>query len=1205
MIQALSDEAEVKQFTNVAVKLWLGQLKQLLYDAEDILDEYATELLRLKLESAHRIQQEIKRIESEGRYTCESLQRMELESEYQTQPHQTQQVRNPVPLAQGEISISSLLESGNISEIKGINEWFGSKLRDINERLKSVAQEGVTLGLNLSTSNQRVQRPPTSSLVISSKVFGREQDMWKIVKWLLSNKTPSLGDHDNNFSVLPIVGMGGIGKTTLAQLVYNHETVKKHFGVKAWVCVSEDFDVVKLTKGILESATGSSPNFDSLDLLQEKLKEALSNKRFLLVLDDMWNENYERWDALSTAFAFGKPGSKILVTTRNKGVASMVRTDLNDHDHDLKGLSDEACLALVRRHAFMNGNSSDDVNEKLEIFGQDILKKCKGLPLAVKTLAGILRDKREKSEWKDILENEIWDVEGSTEILPSLVLSYHHLPPHLKRCFAYCALFPKDYEFDKIELVRLWMAEGIVQPKGTKRLEDIGVGYFDDLFMRSFFDLSNRTSDNPYKPCSIWRRYDELSSEDELRLNRVFYWNIERHDDEHFYDDLSECLAIKSFSELSNNISGSSKLFVMHDLIHDLAHFVSGEIYCRREDDKPAKILTATRHLSLIGILSDVTEEEATYVDIDASKDVKVRKFRDVKENKSLRTLLMDGPRYLDMSFITTTLQFLRVLRWTCSNKFNGPMAHSIGNLKHLRLLDLSKSDIGTLPDSIGSLYNLQTLNLTKCHHLRELPKDMGDLVNLRHLFLPLSFFRRMPLRCGSLTNLQTLSLFCVGSDTGDCSGIEELRDLSQLRGKLEIAQLENVGHNWTKAMEAHLKNKPHLRELQLSWTSRYNRIKDFFLGSQDEKAEEHVFDQLQPHTNLEMLRIVNYGGTRFPSWVGHPSFSNLVGVKLIGCDKCIFLPSLGQLPSLKYLMIDSCNAVKSAGCELYGDNSSVNKQFRSLETLVIHNMIELEEWTEVVKEEQGGEEFPCLHKLVIRDCPKLTWFSHRFSRLVTLVIENCSELQKLPHLLPSLQELRIAKCEKLAILPNLPSIQRLALLALLALEECHQMTTLCDSQRPSSSSSSSSSPHVCNSNVEEYGEGKFRCLHELYIFHCPNMIKLPHTLPSLVKLRIEACEKLTFLPILPSIKRLGLEQCNGMVLESLGLHNLTSLSYLYIGGCPALVSIPKGLLPTNLRGFFIDNCPILESLHDGLSDLTSLKWLHIGRMTDVKSMSE
>ncbi|XP_043692882.1 putative disease resistance RPP13-like protein 1 [Telopea speciosissima] len=251
-------------------------------------------------------------------------------------------------------------------ELQGIKR-FGSKVKDVNERLKSEVQDGVALGLMVSSFGSGSSKPkvfserlPTSSLVNSSNVFGREEDKWEIVKWLLHDKTPRRPscDKDDNFLVLPIVGMGGAGKTTHAQLIYNHETIEKHFDLKAWVCVSEDFDVVRLTKEILESATNGSSalSSNSPDVLQVKLQQTLSNKRFLLVLDDMWNEDNERWEALRTPFASGKSGSKMLVTTRNKGVSSIVRTPV-EKDHDLKGLSDDVCFAIVRKHAFVDGNS--------------------------------------------------------------------------------------------------------------------------------------------------------------------------------------------------------------------------------------------------------------------------------------------------------------------------------------------------------------------------------------------------------------------------------------------------------------------------------------------------------------------------------------------------------------------------------------------------------------------------------------------------------------------------------------------------------------------------------------------------------------------------------------------------------------------------------------------------------------------------------
>ncbi|XP_042484173.1 putative disease resistance RPP13-like protein 1 [Macadamia integrifolia] len=1166
MIEHLFDEAEVKQFSSNVVKLWLHHLIQLLYDAEDILDEFANELQRLKLESAHQTQQSGR--ESMVKDINETLEGID----------QHPKVYNIA------------------KELQGIKR-FGSKVKDIHEKLKSVVQEDVALGLKSSmgfgSSRPKVfsERPPTSSLVNSSNVFGRDEDKWKIVKWLLSDKIASPSNINvNNLSVLPIVGMGGVGKTTLSQLVYNDQRVEKHFQLKAWVCVTEDFDVVRLTKEILESATGSFPSSNSLDLLQLKLKEALSNKRFLLVLDDMWNEDYESWDVLSTTFAFGKPGSKILVTTRNKGVSSIVRTVENDHD--LKGLSDDACFAMVKRHAFVDGNSCD-ANQKLELFGQEIVNKCKGLPLAVKTLAGLLRDKRENSEWKDILENEIWDLK-ETKILPSLILSYHHLPPLLKRCFQYCALFPKDYVFNKIESVMLWIAEGIVQPKSKvkKRVEDIGVGYFDELFMRSFFELSN------LKP-SNWWTYSFVMPKSYFTYDTQF-------------NDLSIEFSIRSFFESSSN-TGSG--FVMHGLIHDLAEYVSDGIYWRREYDKPSKVLTTTtRHLSFLtkNFNVEVSESEAM--------------------NKSLRTIVdVDLPYGRDVQVLTTMkLQFLRVLRLRkCCNH---ELPESIGKLRHLRLLDLLGSNFVRLPDSITTLYNLQTMVLIGCWSLKELPKGMGNLVNLRHLFLPIWSIDddsyNIPLGVGNLTNLQTLSTFVAGSKNSS----EYLRSFSQqLRGSLDITNLENIGNNVIEAMAVSLKNSPHLLGLWLRWS--HYETKDYFpdLGRY-EKAEEDVLDHLQPPTNLEAIWIQNYGGTRFPNWMEHPSYSNLKTVSLLFCRKCKFLPYLRQLPFLKHLVIYGCSAIKIMGSELYEDMSSaVNKQFQSLETLRIKWMDEWEKWTEVVEKDESVGQFPCLRVLIIKSSPKLRMFSHHFPSLVELKIKDCDNLSELPRILPSLQQLSISECPKLVVIPSLPSIERLYL------SKCDEITTLSTSNHPSSvAAAATTTTTTMVATLAPQIHDSLPCLRELKIKCCPNLRELPCILPSLESLSLEDCKELCFPPMLPSIKELTLQRCKGKaLLNNKTVLHLSSLSSLTIDDVSDLKSLPSGfmqhltslqelniywckeltvlwlneigfdLLASSLRRLCIVDCDNLGKLPQGVCNFNCLEELIIIRTRGLTTLPE
>ncbi|KAG5578247.1 hypothetical protein H5410_058381 [Solanum commersonii] len=198
-----------------------------------------------------------------------------------------------------------------------------------------------------------------------------------------------------NLTVVPIVGMGGAGKTTLANVVYNDEKVKNHFGLKAWYCVSEPYDALRIT---------------NLNQLQVKLKEILKGKKFLVVLDDVWNDNYNEWDDLRNLFVQGDLGSKIIVTTLS--------------------------WALFKRHSLENRDPEE--HAKFEEVGRKIADKCKGLPLALKALDGILRCKSEVNEWTDILRSEIWELPSCLNgILPALMLSYNDLPAHLKQCNQY------------------------------------------------------------------------------------------------------------------------------------------------------------------------------------------------------------------------------------------------------------------------------------------------------------------------------------------------------------------------------------------------------------------------------------------------------------------------------------------------------------------------------------------------------------------------------------------------------------------------------------------------------------------------------------------------------------------------------------------------------------------------------------------------
>ncbi|KAL7230926.1 hypothetical protein ACSBR2_009243 [Camellia fascicularis] len=425
-------------------------------------------------------------------------------------------------LAAGELS-NFARGFGGERRIRTLLTKWSTTLEEI-EAVLADADEKTVLGLqkvgsssNAGISAKAWQRPPTTCLMNEHTVYGRDEDKKKIIKLLLLGVEES---SNCNIGVVPIVGMGGVGKTTLAQMVYNDDMVGKNLEIKAWVYVSEDFDITQVTKAILESATSQPCNFDTLDQVQVQLKQILDGKKFLIVLDDFWNKKHSDWSSLMSPFIDGDRGSKVMVTTRNTDVALMLGTV---KCHHLKQLSMDDCWSVFAQNAFEN--TIMEASPNLVSIGRKIVEKCGGLPLAARTLGGLLRCKLRDDEWEDVLNNKMWELsDQESDILPALRLSYHHLPSHLKKCFAYCSILPKNFICREKAIVLLWMAEGFIQEpaeKGKKQMEDLGLEYFRELLSRSFFQPST---------------------------------------------------------------SGESSEFVMHDLINDLAQFVAGTVCFRLED---------------------------------------------------------------------------------------------------------------------------------------------------------------------------------------------------------------------------------------------------------------------------------------------------------------------------------------------------------------------------------------------------------------------------------------------------------------------------------------------------------------------------------------------------------------------------------------------------------------------------------------------
>ncbi|XP_011001372.1 PREDICTED: putative disease resistance protein RGA4 isoform X3 [Populus euphratica] len=442
-IHSVLEDADRKQVKDEAVRDWVDKLKDVCYDMDDVLDEWSSAILRWKMGDAE------ENTHNQQKIWCSFL-------------------GSPC------FCFNQVVRRRDIA----------LKIKEVCEKLDEIAQEKAMYGFELYRATDELQRITSTSLVDESIVSGRDDEREAVVSKLLGESSQEAGDVD----AISLVGLGGIGKTTLAQLAFNDAEVTAHFEKKIWVCVSDPFDEVRIAKAILEQLEGRAPDLVELQSLLQRVSESIKGKRFLLVLDDVWTENHRQWEQLKPSLTGSAPGSRILVTTRKHSVATMMGTD---HRINIEKLSDEICRSIFNHVAFHK--RSKDECERLTDIGGKIASKCKGLPLAAKVLGGLMQSKRTREEWERVLSSELWGLDEVDRdqvergIFLPLLLSYYDLPSVVRRCFLYCAMFPKDYEMRKYELVKMWIAQGYLKETSGGDMEAVGEQYFQVLAARSFF----------------------------------------------------------------------------------------------------------------------------------------------------------------------------------------------------------------------------------------------------------------------------------------------------------------------------------------------------------------------------------------------------------------------------------------------------------------------------------------------------------------------------------------------------------------------------------------------------------------------------------------------------------------------------------------------------------------------------------------------
>ncbi|EOA34487.1 hypothetical protein CARUB_v10022028mg [Capsella rubella] len=665
MLKSFLKDADARKQTSAVVRNCVEEIKGIVCDAEDIIETF---LLKEKFRKTSDIKKHIRRL------ACVIPDR-------------------------GKIALDIESISKRISKVIQVMQSFGvhqmiadgSHMQPLHDRQKAARQ--------------------TFSKDYESDLVGLEANVKKLVGYFVN---------EDNVQVVSITGMAGVGKSTLARQVFNHEDVKKQFDGLAWVCVSQDFTRKNVWQKILENLTTEEEEKKILEMtettLQGELFRLLETSKSLIVLDDIWKE--EDWNLIKPIFHPSNKGCKMLLTSRNESIA--VRGDTTYINFRPDCLNDGDSWTLFQRIAHpMKDAPEFKIDVEMEEMGKQMIKHCGGLPLAIKVLGGFLAAKYTWKDWKRISENvrshivggAYSDEDNNSSVYHVLSMSFEELPSHLKYCFLYLSHFPEDYPISVEKLSYYWAAEGIPKPRhyNGETIRDVGEYYIEELVRRNIVISGKDVKTLRFETC-------------------------------HLHDMMREVCLFKAkeekFLQISNTRSPTT----------------SYESSC-----------TSRRFVSQNPITLHVDE------DVNNSK---IRSLLIVMDYER-KSMMLSGSSF-------GRLELLRVLDLSRARFKGGKLPSGIGKLIHLRYLSLERAEVLHLPSSLGNLMLLIYLNLDveliyeRCLFV---PNFLTGMKELRYLALPRAKNWKTKLELGKLVNLETLESFSTR-----CSSSEDLRGMARLR---------------------------------------------------------------------------------------------------------------------------------------------------------------------------------------------------------------------------------------------------------------------------------------------------------------------------------------------------------------------------------------------------------------------------------------
>ncbi|CAN6251066.1 unnamed protein product [Urochloa humidicola] len=616
-------------------------------------------------------------------------------------------------------SHNDALQDGHVDKLLFDRVGMSNKIKQLTEdmlslcpRISDLLKINTSSSIIPATTPESLERPAVGSTVTQEKLYGRSTIFEQTINYISGTCSETL-------SVQPIVGPGGIGKTTFTQHLYNDKRTEEHFTIRIWICVSTNFDVLKLTKEILscipaDGNEGSNrlSEANNLDQFQKSITKRLKSKRFLIVLDDIWQCSEDKWVNFLAPFTVreAEKGSMIIVTTRFPYIAQIVKTT---NPVNLEGLEPGEFWDFFQACVFGEVIAEHD-NEELIDIARQIANKLKCSPLAAKTVGRLLKKRISWEHWTDILDKKEWlNQTHDDDIMPALKISYNYLPFHLQKCFSYCALFPEDYKFDSLEIGRFWVSVGIIDSSGQNdKIEGIGSEHLDELLDNGFL------------------------------------------------------------------MKGDDNYYIMHDLMHELAQSVSSKecAYISyssfRADDIPSSI----RHISIlmqdsyIKNFGEAMDKLKRRIDIGNLRSLLI--FGEYRR-ANLVNVLKDT--FEEIKGLRVLFLFMNSLN---SLPFN---FSKLVHIRYLKLRSPHYSGV-CLPSTVSRFYHLKFLDLQDWNSSYNLPRDISHLVNLLQFIAKKEFQFNVP-GVGKMKHLQGLKEFHVKKEsTGfELRELGQLEALSEL----------------------------------------------------------------------------------------------------------------------------------------------------------------------------------------------------------------------------------------------------------------------------------------------------------------------------------------------------------------------------------------------------------------------------------------